>query len=612
MADGLPIPEDLRAGLRAVRDVQAAEILRPWTWDPSVGRWVFPCHLTPPVAPGGLIPEITVWYVLADAQYPRGSVVIYPAKEGGISQTFPHQSYNAKGTPQHPWRTGDLCLTTGVRVLNHRGLDTEPFDSYHRLRWHVERALAWLEAASFGNLAAMGDYFELPQLPTSESSRNLIAFHEDASSFQNWHASSVRVGLVDLSRLRHDPDVHYVRSFLTLHRKDIHKPRWGHTLAQTSVSETGIWVRLNECPIIPPWQAPATWAQFRQAVSAQGLDLDRLLKAAAGRVRDGKFHPLLVGFPIPDRIGDVPAQMQWLAVKLPILSRGARTADGFRPNEQGYWHRDRTDLIADPRPVLWQTTENWSQRELTARGRLPEGIAGRSVAIIGAGALGSAVAELLIRAGINSITVIDSDLFNAGNLVRHNLLLQDIKTAKAAALAARLNAASPHADARAVVAHFPNLDEVGAVSVQEADIVLDCTGSDEVLQAMAAYPWQTRKTFVSLSLGLHARRLYCFSVTANEFPVSAFQQKINPWLERERNDAVGEELPREGIGCWHPVFPARVDDIWMHAAMAVKQIEAVLNSALRSSELVVFEQVIDETGFTGVQRVAEAATEPEN
>lgn len=612
MADALPAPEDLRASLLALGGMPAVEIMRGWAWEPSVGRWVLLCRLTPPIAPSALIPAVTDWYVLVERQYPWGSLKIHPAKDGGISQTFPHQSYNAKGALQHPWRTGDLCLTTDVRVLNRTGLDTEPFDSYHRLRWHVERALAWLMAASRGDLAAAGDHFELPQLPPSESSRNLIAFHENGLSFQTWLASLVRVGLVDLGCLRHTPDIRYVRSFQTLHRAEIYRPRWGRALAHVKDMETGIWVRLNECPIVPPWQAPMKWEQLRRAVAAQGLDLDKLLKAAAGYIRDGKSHPLLVGFPIPDRIGDLPDQIQWLAVSLPILSRGARTANGFRPNEQGYWQRDRTDLIADPRTISWQTTENWSQRELTARGRLPEGIASGSAAIIGGGALGSAVAELLLRAGINSITVIDGDLFHAGNLVRHTLLLGDLKASKAAALATRLNSASPHADVQAVPAHFPDLDEAGMARIQEANIVLDCTGSDEVLQALATHTWQTQKTFISLSLGLHARRLFCFSVTAYEFSVSTFQRKIGPWLERERDEAAGEELPREGIGCWHPVFPARVDDIWMLAAVAVKQIEAVMASSGRSPELVVFEQAADETGFIGVKRIAEASCEQED
>lgn len=36
-------------------------------------------------------------------------------------------------------------------------------------------------------------------------------------------------------------------------------------------------------------------------------------------------------------------------------------------------------------------------------------------------------------------------------------------------------------------------------------------------------------------------------------------------------------MPWEGIGCWHPVFPARADDIALNAALAVKFIESFLN-----------------------------------
>lgn len=32
-------------------------------------------------------------------------------------------------------------------------------------------------------------------------------------------------------------------------------------------------------------------------------------------------------------------------------------------------------------------------------------------------------------------------------------------------------------------------------------------------------------------------------------------------------------LPRDGIGCYHPLFPARSDDIWVMAGLAIKEME---------------------------------------
>jgi len=46
-----------------------------------------------------------------------------------------------------------------------------------------------------------------------------------------------------------------------------------------------------------------------------------------------------------------------------------------------------------------------------------------------------------------------------------------------------------------------------------------------------------------------------FGQRAVLFSGEAFRAAIAPWLIRERQEvATGPEFPREGIGCWHPVF----------------------------------------------------------
>ena len=81
------------------------------------------------------------------------------------------------------------------------------------------------------------------------------------------------------------------------------------------------------------------------------------------------------------------------------------------------------------------------------------------------------------------------------------------------------------------------------------------------------------------------------------------EERLGPWLKREQEENTGRELPREGIGCWHPLFPARVDDIWVLAGITVKYLEGILSSSQLEPNLTVFEQSYDETGFTGFRKV---------
>jgi hypothetical protein len=78
---------------------------------------------------------------------------------------------------------------------------------------------------------------------------------------------------------------------------------------------------------------------------------------------------------------------------------------------------------------------------------------------------------------------------------------------------------------------------------------------------------------------------------------------IQPWLARDLVENEGQELPREGVGCWNPVFPARAEDVWMMAAIAVKDLEHSVVSGLSEPSLRVYEQTYRDGNFTGVQQV---------
>src|SRR5689334_15601347 len=107
-------PEELLAGRRALEGVRGVEIVQDWIWHAQIRRWVLVCRLSPDVQEGGSIPALSDWYILVEPSYPWGEIKCYPAKEGGISQTFPHQTYNGPGSSVLPWRSGDICLDTGV------------------------------------------------------------------------------------------------------------------------------------------------------------------------------------------------------------------------------------------------------------------------------------------------------------------------------------------------------------------------------------------------------------------------------------------------------------------------------------------------------------------
>ena len=88
----------------------------------------------------------------------------------------------------------------------------------------------------------------------------------------------------------------------------------------------------------------------------------------------------------------------------------------------------------------------------------------------------------------------------------------------------------------------------------------------------------------------------------NKFPKDFFQRRIEKWLKKDSEEYDGPELPRSGgIGCWHPAFPARGDEMWLWAATALKYFVGYIQSKAECSKVAVFEQVQDGDYFSGIR-----------
>lgn len=112
-------------------------------------------------------------------------------------------------------------------------------------------------------------------------------------------------------------------------------------------------------------------------------------------------------------------------------------------------------------------------------------IRSKHVLIIGAGALGSGSAEILTRAGVGKITIIDRDYVEESNLQRQQLYTEEDvadKLPKAAAAEKRLKAINSDVEIRAIIGDAtPLLLEELIVG---ADLMLDATDNFETRMAM--------------------------------------------------------------------------------------------------------------------------------
>jgi ThiF family len=584
-------------------------LLRDWQWHQGLRKWFLNCRLEPELIPTPFVPAATNWFVLVSPSYPWGSIKFHPAKDGGLAHTFPHQSY-AKETSRYevPWRTCSLCLDTPTKTFGRQEYTIEPYDPERRLAWHCKRGLAWLVDAARGELIKPGEPYELPQYPIDLGSPLSVAFSEGTESFKAWEAKSDAFGLVDFYVLRRAIDIQVVKCFRTIAGEALLTPDWGPSVTQEAGAVSrGLWLRLSEAPIQDPWQAPITWGDLRATCRRQQIDLDEHLRQSIERIkgRDNIGEVVIVGFPIPAVFGETARRMHWLGINLPKLFKADEQVPGFRKGKQSSWLHNRNRILTDGRSVRWLESENWFPDQLQTRGRLAEDMTSKKVLLLGAGALGSSLAELLVRAGVHSMIVMDSDLLEAGNLVRHTLTMGELNEFKAEAVAKHLNGVAPTAHIEFMNLSFPPTGVSAEARINSCDLVIDCTGNDEVLHDLGAFGWRSELTFMSVSFTLGAKRLFCFAARGNRFPTDTYRQEISPWLFQDLEEYREQELPREGLGCWHPVFPARADDVWLLASTALKWIEKVAISPPTEPRVVVFEQKTENGDFLGVERCGE-------
>jgi hypothetical protein len=554
-------------------------------------------------------PQSSRWFVVMDHSYPFGNVDIYPAKEGGIKETFHHQDLNSDLSNELPWRTGKICLDEPIQRLGIVAGRYDPIGDYEeRIRWHLQRALAWLQAAATNTLVQAGDPFETPYCLVS--SINRIVHDESNNSFSIWEdVKTGEWGFVILDSLVGFANTEFAVAYFTRNGILIRStPKYDesvHILDHSEIKKS-IWWLWPSAIVLQPWQAPTNWGELRKIGKEKGVQVDQCLRSMTRVLRAQDVTLLIIGYPIPNRCGEKPSEIHWQTILLPKIlpptDSRKKPPRGFRSYNNWRWWIEKTKIFADKEPIKYLETKNWHPDRLQARSRLSKTLCETKIALIGCGALGSIVAELLTRGGVGEMLFIDPQILEAGNLVRHTLSGLDIDEKKAVALAKRLISASPFTKIKVEGNRFPTEKYEVTSLLEEYNIVIDCTADDEVTHALSLGWWNLEKLFLSASVGYRARRVFLFSHRGQEFPLRAFQNFLEPLLEEERSLWAEDGETLEGAGCWSPLFPARLDDLLLAASSTIKVLEELAEKRKPGTQMVTFEQFADR-GFQGLKRV---------
>lgn len=429
-----------------------------------------------------------------------------------------------------------------------------------------------------------------------------FAFSEDIVTFMQWENTDCRYGIAELDVYKSKPFVYYVKQFKSLNDNIEHYTQWGKHLSNTTISPpiNAPWILLKRLPVINAWQTPETLGDLIDACNNQHIDIMDVVKKVVPKIRDGKRHLLLLGFPVPRTFGGEPETVFWKALYLPVVSYGKKTANGFQPNQKGWWMRDKMEVLTRKTKLDWIISENWNQQEISQRGKMSDFLIRKKMLLVGAGCVGASVAEIFVRSGVYNLTIVDSDIFEVGNLSRHVLNVGNIGELKELSLCSYLNSLNPHANVE-VINDTLTIDEEFKtnIALDKYDIIIDCTGENSVLDVFQKADFRKSHIIASISVGLGAKHLYMTIMNGTTFYFNSFYKFISPYIQSERDLFDDYNLPRNGIGCWHPTFPARSDDVWLAAATAVKAIENYIITKSEKTLSIVYEQRENDGIFEG-------------
>lgn len=591
-----------RAAEQALRAVAGARLIHGFRWFPVARRWACALELLAP--PGGAIPHRTRWFLVADEPDGAGALELHPAAVGGLPGTWPHQAWGGRKELGAPWTSGNICVrsTNAARQLL---LDTEEPPAFpERAVWLVEAAHRWLDAAASDQLAPPGSELELPPVPVR--TKTVVARSEDADRLADWlpflgRSGAARVGVV------HPDSLVAVLSFTAPDGRQEQTAAWGSAMRSIALQreEPAAWIALPRLPVSEPWHIPGTWGELREVLASQPgtWTLDDLL-FQVDPVHDGRPHWLLIGAPVPAIVGEAPTRMTWFAARMPAFANPARPPEGFRRDSRSRRLYLREVALRDDLCIDWAPSQSWHPEAQEARGVHPE-LYPHAGLLIGGGAIGSTLSDLLVRGGLRRCLLYDPDTLGVGNLCRHTAFFTEVGIDKAHTLGVRLALSSPYGDVTYRAEAYPPDDPEALREATRCTLVIDATAEDRVLHALAEEERAQDTLFASVWIGYRGRRIYVFTARGRRFPLEAWRHAVAPWLVEERAQVQAGGLPREGLGCWSVVFPAHGEDIWQASTLATRLIIHALSCGPQG--LVVYQQDRDPDGLPRTLRIRDPA-----
>lgn len=279
--------------------------------------------------------------------------------------------------------------------------------------------------------------------------------------------------------------------------------------------------------------------------------------------------PIIIGYKIPT------GEIHW---ELIIVRQNDLPIYGQK-NSQKKW----MTVVDEEREIVWGKTYNISYEYFFGRGKMNKQITEGKVLIVGLGAIGSTVSNILVRGGCKNIHLVDYDVKLPENICRSEYNLNPLICTKTDDLRELLYSISPYVKIPASELEFKLLFQNSPEQIKEFeeslnsyDFIFDCTTDNDLLYILSNLNLQ--HNFLSFSITNKATHLVCAS-DGNRYRFS--QTQFNDILKSDIDDLY------EPTGCWSPTFKASYNDIGVLVHTAMKHINLKLENSQPINNFVV-------------------------
>lgn len=489
------------------------------------------------------------------------------------------------GFPHQMAENGKLCLERSIQDISDDSL----------LFRTVEGVENWLNAMATNTLFKEGDVYELPDFGYLDRYRNEVVkdklfYLEDERRYAQLLPHLNNIGRCKLVYSKM-PNVLVPREFSVGSWTGEKINDIPFTLCSPDCkSVDAAWVLLSSI-IVERYRPPKSWAELYALTDKYCIfEFRKLVRELWENAKETAY--LLIGWPIPDKVGGDNKTIAWCACAFQGEGsvRKTRKID-FRAFGK---HRSKAgDLwqLSEPGGNLdaqlhWMSCENISYRNYTSRWKLDDSIVNKNILLVGCGAIGSEVAEVLVRGGQKALCLIDKERVEFGNLCRHVASAALVGLYKTEALKWWLSLVNPMSRINSCPVAFIG-DEEFIPKNDEYDLLLDCTANDKIMRTLAKGSRNAGIPYVKFFINPTAEYLTMIisgTCIRGDEVLSKLLEVItlNDNINASEYYGYGEGLSVMAPGCWHPTYPGRWVNIKILIGMAIEILEGRLKSGIGS------------------------------